>query len=89
MNWSGTNSAAAPIPPISPAKFIARGRSDLSAAVRQHSRNARRLLASPELRDDVAFALQRDTVPFAAELKNGAVVRVVEARAWRMGRMDE
>ena len=52
------------------------GTKDLSAAFRQHSRNARRLLASPELRDDVAFALQCDTVPFAAELKNGAVVRV-------------
>jgi 2-phosphosulfolactate phosphatase len=52
------------------------GAKDLSAALRQHSRNARRLLADPELRDDVAFALQRDTVPFAGELKNGAVVRV-------------
>jgi 2-phosphosulfolactate phosphatase len=52
------------------------GANDLSAAVRQHSRNARRLLAEPELRDDVPFALQRDTVPFAAELKNGAVVRM-------------
>jgi 2-phosphosulfolactate phosphatase len=52
------------------------GAKDLSAAFREHSRNARRLLASPELRDDVSFALQRDTVPFAAELKNGAVVRM-------------
>jgi 2-phosphosulfolactate phosphatase len=52
------------------------GANDLPAAVREHSRNARRLLANPELRDDVAFALQRDTVPFAGELKNGAVVKV-------------
>jgi len=52
------------------------GASDLSAAVRQHSRNARRLLASPELRDDVPFALQRDLVSFVAELKNGAVSKV-------------
>jgi 2-phosphosulfolactate phosphatase len=52
------------------------GASDLSAALREHSRNARRLLASPDLRDDVAFALQRDTVPFAAELINGAVAKV-------------
>jgi 2-phosphosulfolactate phosphatase len=52
------------------------GAGDLSAAFREHSRNARRLLASPDLRDDVAFALQRDSVPFAAELKNGAVVKV-------------
>ena len=49
---------------------------DLSAAFAQHSRNARRLLANPELRGDVPFALQRDIVPFAAELKNGAAVKV-------------
>jgi 2-phosphosulfolactate phosphatase len=52
------------------------GVNDLSAAVRQHSRNARRLLANPDLRDDVPFSLQRDTVPFAAELKNGAVMKI-------------
>jgi 2-phosphosulfolactate phosphatase len=52
------------------------GASDLPAALRRHSRNARRLLANPELRDDVPFALQRDTVAFAAELRNGAVVKV-------------
>jgi len=52
------------------------GASDLSAALRQHSRNARRLLANPDLRDDVPFALQRDVVPFAAELKNAAVIKV-------------
>jgi 2-phosphosulfolactate phosphatase len=52
------------------------GAGDLSAAFREHSRNARRLLSSPDLREDVAFALQRDTVPFAAELTEGAVVRV-------------
>jgi 2-phosphosulfolactate phosphatase len=52
------------------------GANDISAAAREHSRNARRLLADPELRDDVPFALQRDSVPFAAELKNGAVVRM-------------
>lgn len=52
------------------------GANDLSAAFRLHSRNARRLLGNPELRDDVSFALQRDMVPFVAELKDGAVVRV-------------
>jgi 2-phosphosulfolactate phosphatase len=52
------------------------GAPDLSAACRQHSTNARRLLANPDLREDVAYALQCDTVPFAAELKNGAVARV-------------
>jgi 2-phosphosulfolactate phosphatase len=52
------------------------GVKDLSAALREHSRNARRLLANPDLRDDVSFALQRDTVPFNAELRDGAVVRI-------------
>jgi len=52
------------------------GADDLSAAFREHSRNARRLLSSPELREDVAVALQLDTVPFAAELIDGAVVKV-------------
>jgi 2-phosphosulfolactate phosphatase len=52
------------------------GASDLAAAFRQHSTNARRLLANADLRDDVPFALQRDTVSFAAELKNGAVVKI-------------
>ena len=52
------------------------GASELAAAFRRHSTNARRLLANPDLRDDVSFALQRDTVPFIAELKSGAVVKV-------------
>jgi 2-phosphosulfolactate phosphatase len=52
------------------------GRRNLLAAVQEHSANARRLLAQPDLRDDVPFAMQRDTVPFAAELENGAVVKM-------------
>lgn len=42
----------------------------------QFSRNARRLLANPELRDDVAFCLRRDFVHLTAELRSGAVVRI-------------
>jgi 2-phosphosulfolactate phosphatase len=52
------------------------GRRDLQAAVQEYSANARRLLAQPELRDDVPFALQLDTVSFVAELKSGAVVKM-------------
>lgn len=37
------------------------------------SRNGRRLLEKPELRDDVAFCAQRDTCHFLAKLKNGAI----------------
>jgi 2-phosphosulfolactate phosphatase len=48
---------------------------DLLAAVERHSRNTRRLLANPDLRDDVPFSLRRDVVPFAAFLQKGAVAR--------------
>jgi len=41
----------------------------------QHSRNARRLLADPELRDDVAFCWRRDVLDVIGELRNGGVVR--------------
>jgi 2-phosphosulfolactate phosphatase len=43
----------------------------------RHARNARRLLANPELRDDVAFCLRRDVFDFVAILDpDGQVVRV-------------
>lgn len=50
----------------------------LSAAPRlaeaaESSRNARRLLSIPELRDDVKFCLQRDTIHFVAELTDQGV----------------
>lgn len=41
----------------------------------KHSRNGRRLLANPELRDDVWLCVQRETVPFAATLMPGGAVR--------------
>ena len=49
-------------------------RHDLSGAM-QHSRNARRLLANPDLRDDVSVCLQRDTLPLIARLDNHGWVR--------------
>jgi 2-phosphosulfolactate phosphatase len=52
-------------------------KADLLAAVTAHSRNGRRLLAMPELREDVALCLQRGTVQFVAALgKDGAVRRL-------------
>ncbi|MGA2030227.1 MAG: 2-phosphosulfolactate phosphatase [Verrucomicrobiota bacterium] len=45
----------------------ARAKSDLLAAVSK-SENARRLLAIPELRDDVTFCLQRDIYPLVAKM---------------------
>lgn len=52
-------------------------RGDLLAAM-AHSRNGRRLLAQPDLRDDVPFCLQRDLFGLVAELGKDGLVR-----AWR------
>jgi 2-phosphosulfolactate phosphatase len=54
------------------------GATDLAAAFQQHSCNARRLLGRPDLHDDVPFALQRDTVSFVAELKDGAALEKLQ-----------
>ena len=40
------------------------------------SENARRLLAIPELRDDVPFCLQRDIFPLVARLEADGAIRV-------------
>ncbi len=51
---------------------------DLPQAIHQ-SRNGRRLLANADLRDDVAFCLQRDTVSLVAALdRDGAIRRLQE-----------
>jgi 2-phosphosulfolactate phosphatase len=48
---------------------------DLAAAAAR-SRNGRRLLSRPELREDVAFCLQRDVFAFTAALGQDAKVRM-------------
>ena len=48
---------------------------DLLAAVAQ-SRNGRRLMAHPDLREDVAFCVQRDLFRLVAEMGKDGVVRV-------------
>ncbi len=56
------------------ARQVYRGQAhDLLGAMR-FARNGRRLLSVPELKDDVAFCLQRDTVPFVASLNPAGVV---------------
>lgn len=57
-------------------EIFRQGQGDLLAAV-QRARNARRLLALPELRDDVALCLRRDTARVLAELMPDGVVRIV------------
>ncbi len=53
-------------------------REDLLTAM-QHSRNARRLLAISELREDVSVCLRRDTLEFVAELDSTGAVRKLNA----------
>ena len=53
----------------------AQAKSDLLGAVR-HAENARRLLAIPELRDDVAFCSQRDIFPLVAKMEADGAIRV-------------
>jgi 2-phosphosulfolactate phosphatase len=48
---------------------------DLMATV-THSRNGRRLLSIPDLRDDVAWCLQRDVFPLVAKLENGSITKL-------------
>ena len=52
----------------------AQAKSDLAGAVRG-SQNARRLLAIPELRDDVSFCLQQDIFPLVAKLEADGIIR--------------
>ena len=53
----------------------ARAKSDLVATIIRDSENARRLLAIPELRDDVAFCLRRDLYPFVAKMEDDGGIR--------------
>ncbi len=55
-------------------RVYAQAKSDLPAAVRS-SENARRLLAIPELRDDVPFCLQRDVCPLIVKMEADGSVR--------------
>ncbi len=54
--------------------LFARARNNLAAALGDSS-NGRRLLGKPELRDDVSFCAQQDTVGFVAELDSNGVLR--------------
>ena len=56
--------------------------------VMKHSRNGRRLLANPELRSDVWFCVQRETISFAAELCQDGVIRKKEGPRTHHGGED-
>ncbi len=55
-------------------RVYAKAKPDLFAIVR-NSENARRLLAIPELRDDVAFCLQRDVCPLVAQMDAAGAIQ--------------
>jgi 2-phosphosulfolactate phosphatase len=57
-------------------RAYAQAKTDLSAAVSK-SENARRLLAIPELREDVAFCLQRDIYPLVAKMEADGAIRLL------------
>ncbi len=56
-------------------RTYAQAKSDLAATVAT-SENAQRLLAIPELRDDVSFCLQHDVFPLVARLEADGAIRV-------------
>ena len=80
-NFGGTPQGAAQraVPTFSDSAQIARrawleAKSDLAWAIGS-SENAQRLLAIPELRDDVAFCSQHDIFPLVAKMEADGVIR--------------
>jgi 2-phosphosulfolactate phosphatase len=55
-------------------RVYAQAKPDLLTAART-SKNARRLLAIPELHDDVSFCLQRDSFPLIAQMDATGIIR--------------
>ncbi len=56
------------------AREIYQQHADDLIGVMEHSRNGRRLLGNPDLRDDVAWCLRRDVYHLVAELKNNSII---------------
>jgi 2-phosphosulfolactate phosphatase len=54
-------------------RAYAQARDNLAGAMRE-SENARRLLANPDLHNDVAFCLQRDTCPLIAKMESHGAI---------------
>ena len=57
-------------------QIFIRGQNDLLKAASE-ARNGKRLRANPDLQDDVAFCMQRDTCNFAAALEADGAVRKI------------
>lgn len=72
--WSQFTTSRASDSALMARELFLSAQTDLPAAA-SRSRNGRRLLGIPELRDDVAFCLQRDTCNFAASVQSGGKIR--------------
>jgi 2-phosphosulfolactate phosphatase len=57
-------------------RVYTQAKADLAGAVRL-AENARRLLAIPELRDDVVFCLQHDICPLIARMETDGAIRMI------------
>jgi 2-phosphosulfolactate phosphatase len=72
--WSNYGGASASDSAQIARQICSLSQGDLLTAM-QHARNGRRLLSIPELRDDVAFCVQRDSIGFVADLSREGAVR--------------
>ena len=61
-------------------RIFTQAKSELASNI-SNSENGRRLLAIPELRDDVAFCLQRDIFPLVAKMDSNGAIRAVSIKS--------
>jgi 2-phosphosulfolactate phosphatase len=71
--WPGYGAGAIADSALMARQLYLLGKNDLLAAV-SNSRNGRRLLSVPDLRDDVAYCVQRDIFSLVAELGNDGTI---------------
>ena len=74
--WPGYQEGAVADSALLARRLFGLEQNDLAGAAAR-SRNGRRLLSRPELRDDVAYCLQRDVVALVAELDGNGWIRVL------------
>jgi 2-phosphosulfolactate phosphatase len=73
--WKDCDSGAVADSALMAHRLFEYAKADLAGAAAQ-SRNGRRLLANPDLRDDVGFCLQRDTLNLVAALDREGWIRL-------------
>ncbi|MDB6020009.1 MAG: 2-phosphosulfolactate phosphatase [Pedosphaera sp.] len=73
--WPSADEQQAADSAIMARQIYEQSQANLMAAL-AHSRNARRLLAIPELRGDISWCLQRDVFPLVARMVDSKVIRL-------------